>query len=74
MNGVNVGVAIGNGNCVARRLQDTPANKMKKIWLEARAISKASSNITLKIIDESEMKKLGMGSLLCLQDPSNLPI
>ena len=75
MNGVNVGVAIGNGNCVARRLQDTPANKMRPrdMVREARAISKTSSNITLKIIDESEMKKLGMGSLLSVSSGSIEP-
>ena len=75
MNGVNVGVAIGNGNCLARRLQDTPANKMRPrdMVREARAISKASSNITLKIIDEAEMKKLGMGSLLSVSSGSIEP-
>ena len=75
MNGVNVGVAIGNGNCVARRLQDTPANKMRPrdMVREARAISKTSSNITLKIIDEAEMKKLGMGSLLSVSSGSIEP-
>ena len=75
MNGVNVGVAIGNGNCVARRLQDTPANKMRPrdMVREARAISKTSSNITLKIIDEAEMRKLGMGSLLSVSSGSIEP-
>ena len=75
MNGITIGVAIGNGNCMARRLQDTPANKMRPrdMVREARAISKTSSNITLKIIDEAEMKKLGMGSLLSVSSGSIEP-
>lgn len=73
--GVSFGLAVGQGNCLARRLQDTPANKMRPrdMVREARKISKSSTNVSLKIIDEAEMKKLGMGSLLSVSAGSSEP-
>ncbi|MGB1759692.1 MAG: leucyl aminopeptidase family protein [Verrucomicrobiales bacterium] len=73
--GIIIGIAIGQGNCFARRLQDTPANKMRPrdMVREARSIAKASSNISLKVIDEAGMKKLGMGSLLSVSSGSAEP-
>ncbi|HAA88861.1 MAG TPA: hypothetical protein DCE22_11425, partial [Verrucomicrobiales bacterium] len=46
--GAKRGIAIGNGNCLARRLQDTPANKMRPRDLvrEARKIAKNSVSIS----------------------------
>ena len=73
--GIIIGIAIGQGNCFARRLQDTPANKMRPrdMLREARSLAKGSSNISLKVIDEAGMKKLGMGSLLSVSSGSAEP-
>jgi leucyl aminopeptidase len=73
--GLIAGIAVGHGNCFARRLQDTPANKMRPrdMVKEARSIAKGSSNISLKVIDEAGMKKLGMGSLLSVSSGSAEP-
>ena len=73
--GVSFGLVVGQGNCFARRLQDTPANKMRPrdMVREARKISKLSGNVSLKVIDEASMKKLGMGSLLSVSAGSSEP-
>ena len=71
--GAKIGVIVGEGNTFARRLQDTPANKMrpKDMVAEAREITKGSSRITAKALDEKAMKKLGMGSLLSVSRGSS---
>ena len=73
--GAKRGIAIGNGNCLARRLQDTPANKMRPRDLvrEARKIAKNSVSISVKIFDEASMKKMRMGSLLSVSEGSSEP-
>ena len=73
--GAKTGVIVGEGNTFARRLQDTPANKMrpKDMVAEARKIAKGSSRITAKALDEKAMKKLGMGSLLSVSRGSSEP-
>ena len=73
--GAKTGVIVGEGNTFARRLQDTPANKMrpKDMVAEARKIAKNSPNITVKALDEKSMEKLGMGSLLSVSRGSSEP-
>ena len=73
--GAKTGVIVGEGNTFARRLQDTPANKMrpKDMVAEARKIAKNSPKITVKALDEKSMEKLGMGSLLSVSRGSSEP-
>ena len=74
-NGTKTGVIVGEGNTFARRLQDTPGNKMrpKDLVAEARKIVKGSTKITAKALDEKAMAKLGMGSLLSVSRGSSEP-
>ena len=69
------GEVIGGGNTFARRLQDTPANKMRPVDLvtEAQKIAKSSKQISAKALDEKAMGKLGMGSLLSVSQGSAEP-
>ncbi|MFK7851794.1 MAG: leucyl aminopeptidase [Akkermansiaceae bacterium] len=73
--GAKRGEITGGGNVFARRLQDTPANKMRPrdMAAEARKIAKSSSAISVKVLDEKAMEKLGMGSLLSVSRGSSEP-
>ena len=73
--GARRGEIIGGGNVLSRRLQDTPANKMRPrdLVAEARKIARQSSGISVKVIDEKEMKKQGMGALLGVSQGSSEP-
>lgn len=73
--GAKRGEITGGGNLLARRLQDTPANRMRPrdMVAEATKIAKASPAISLKVLDEKAMTKLGMGSLLSVSSGSSEP-
>ncbi len=73
--GAKEGEWVGKGNILARRLQDTPANLMRPrdLVAEARKIARGASEVTVKIIDEAEMKKQGMGALLGVSQGSSEP-
>tara|TARA_R110002096_G_scaffold233764_1_gene423882 strand:- start:645 stop:2102 length:1458 start_codon:yes stop_codon:yes gene_type:complete len=69
------GQIIGAANCLARRLQDSPGNLMRPrdLFTEAKKIASSKDHITLKVIDEKGMAKLGMGSLLSVSKGSSEP-
>ena len=71
--GAKRGEVTGGGNVFARRLQDTPANQMRPqdMVKEARGIAKESPQVSVKILDEKAMAKLGMGSLLSVSQGSS---
>ena len=73
--GARRGEAIGAGNCLARRLQDTPANLMRPRDLvrEARRIARKEPTISLQVINEKEMARLGMGALRSVSRGSEEP-
>ena len=73
--GAKEGEWVGKGNILARRLQDTPANLMRPrdLVAEARKIARGSSEVTVRVIDEKEMKKQGMGALLGVSQGSSEP-
>ena len=73
--GVLRGFVLGEANCLARRLQDTPANRMRPCDLvkEARAISASSDQVKLKVFDEKAMGRMKMGSLLSVSRGSQEP-
>ena len=73
--GARRGEIIGRSNCLARRLQDTPANLMRPrdLVAEARKIARSSPPISARVIDEKAMARLGMGSLLSVSRGSEEP-
>lgn len=73
--GARRGEIIGGANCLARRLQDSPANHMRPrdMVREARKIARGSSAISIQVIDEKTMERLSMGSLLSVSRGSSEP-
>jgi len=60
------GHAIANGVEVARRLGNLPGNICTPTYLAEQAIElgKKYDNLTVKVLEQSDMEELGMGSLL----------
>ena len=72
--GASQGLAISNGKELARNLGNMPGNVCTPTHLaeQAQALGK-SHNINITILDEDEMEKLGMGSLLSVSRGSRQP-
>ena len=76
--GLDYGAAIGNGMNTARQLGNLPANICTPNYLaeQASQLAEGQANLTTSILNESEMKKLKMGSLLSVStgsvEPGNL--
>ncbi|MDZ7842807.1 MAG: leucyl aminopeptidase [Gammaproteobacteria bacterium] len=72
--GVRTGQAVGNGTRVARRLGDLPGNICTPGYLagEARKLQR-SHNLKVTVLDEKQMKQLGMGALLSVARGSRQP-
>jgi leucyl aminopeptidase len=64
--GIAHGQAIANGMDLARDLGNRPANVCTPSHIAAAAseLSRQHTSIQVKVIDESEMRRLGMGSFL----------
>lgn len=64
--GLKQGEAIGAGMSVSRELGNLPANICTPSHLvsEARRIAKSSPDLNVEVLNEANMKKLGMGALL----------
>jgi leucyl aminopeptidase len=73
--GVQRGVALGEANAFTRDLQNTPGNHMRPrdLAAAARKIAGSSTRIRCKVYSESEMEKMGMGSLLSVSKGSREP-
>ncbi len=73
--GAERGEIIGAANCLARRLQDSPGNLMRPrdLVAEARKVAKLSPRLSVEILDEKAMARLGMGSLLSVSRGSSEP-
>ena len=73
--GVKEGLVGAVGACFARDLGNTPGNHMTPTQMaaEARKLAQGKANITCKVLEEAEMKKLGMGSLLSVSRGSAEP-
>ena len=68
--------AIHMGMSLTRRLADLPPNICNPSYLEqqAREVAKRhASSIKIKVIDEADAKRLGMGSFLAVSSGSNAP-
>ena len=69
------GKAIAQGMALARDLGNLPGNICTPTYLanKARAMARTSTKLTTKIIDEIQMKKLGMGGILSVSAGSTQP-
>lgn len=72
--GMNIGAAIGAGVQFARRLGDLPGNICTPSYLASQARKlQRSHKLKVSVLDEAQMKKLGMGSLLSVSRGSRQP-
>ncbi|MGO1461756.1 MAG: leucyl aminopeptidase [Marinobacter sp.] len=71
----NLGLATGRGMNLTRDLGNTPPNVCHPIWLAEQATKLAADHECIKteILDEKQMKKLGMNSLLAVGQGSTQP-
>ena len=72
---IKEGKAISNGVKLTRDLANRPANVCTPTHLaeQAQKLDKVHKNISVKVLDEAEMRKLGMNSLLSVAQGSNEP-
>ncbi|MEY2785559.1 MAG: hypothetical protein RL277_1769 [Planctomycetota bacterium] len=72
--GVERGVILAEANCFARDLQNKPANLLtpRDMASAAKSLAKAG-RVQVSILDEDDMKKLGMGLLLGVAQGSRQP-
>ncbi len=73
--GVRRGTHLAAANLYTRDLQNGAGNQVtpRVLAAEARKLAKRSARITAKIIDEKEMKRMGMGLLLSVSQGSSEP-
>ena len=73
--GVNRGIALANGIELARTLDNRPGNLCTPGDLadQARALKKDYPALKVQILEETAMKKLGMGALLSVSRGSRQP-
>jgi leucyl aminopeptidase len=74
-NGIKLGTAIANGADLARTLGNRPPNVCTPTHLAdaARGIAKRSRKMTVKVLGEPEMRRLGMGALLAVTQGADEP-
>ncbi len=73
--GITQGKAIAGGMLLTKELGNLPANVCTPTYLAktAQDIKKGKGKLSLTVLDEREMKKLGMGSLLSVSAGSAEP-
>jgi len=64
---------IASSVCFVRDLVNTPANDMTPTHLAQRALSLKKPSLSIKILDRSDAKKLGMGAYLAVARGSKEP-
>lgn len=72
-NGLRLGQCIGEGINTTRNLGNLPANICTPTYLAEQAQALASDDLSVKVLDEKQMQKLGMGSLLSVSAGSDQP-
>lgn len=74
-NGLTLGEAIAKGTNLARNLADLPGNICTPSYLadQAKKLARNQANISVKVLEEKDMKALGMGSLLSVSAGSDQP-
>ncbi len=73
--GLIAGQAIASGMNLTRDLSNLPGNICTPSYLasQARKLGKQHNKLSIKILEEAEMKKLGMGALLSVSRGSRQP-
>ena len=73
--GLNYGAAVGKGMNAARQLGNMPANLCTPTYLaeHAKALTKGQAKFTTSVLNEAQMAKLKMGSLLSVSAGSDEP-
>jgi len=73
--GLAEGAALAKGTSLARELGDLPGNICTPSYLasEARRLGRSQPKLSVKILDEKQMRELGMGSLLSVSAGSDQP-
>lgn len=73
--GLATGEALAKGVSLARELGDLPGNICTPSYLanEARRLAKGQAQLSVKILEEKQMRELGMGSLLSVSEGSAEP-
>ncbi len=73
--GIKHGDAIGQGVSVSREVANLPANVCTPSYLakEAQRIAKGNANLRIEILNETDMKKLGMGAMLSVTAGTDEP-
>lgn len=69
------GAALGHGKALAKELGNLPGNICTPSYLaeQARELAKGRSKLGVKVLDEAQMRRLGMGSLLSVSAGSRQP-
>ncbi|MEM6408239.1 MAG: leucyl aminopeptidase [Pseudomonadota bacterium] len=65
--------AIADGVFFTRDLTNEPANVLTTTEFAARLVELEALGLTVKVLEEKELEKLGMGSLLCVGQGSDSP-
>ncbi|WP_111640669.1 leucyl aminopeptidase [Marinimicrobium alkaliphilum] len=73
--GLEVGSAIAEGQNYARELGNLPGNICTPTYLanEAKRLARNQPKLSVKVLDEKQMKELGMGALLSVSAGSEQP-
>jgi leucyl aminopeptidase len=73
--GIEIGQAINCGMDLAKELGNLPGNVCTPTYLaeQALALKKAHKNLKVTVLEEAQMKKLGMGALLSVSHGSVEP-
>jgi leucyl aminopeptidase len=72
---LNEGRAVANGIKLTRDLANRPSNVCTPTYLakQATELAKGNRSLTVNVLEEADMKKLGMGSLLSVSQGSAKP-
>ncbi|MEB8433947.1 leucyl aminopeptidase [Cocleimonas sp. KMM 6892] len=73
--GIQHGASIAKGMKLSRDLANHPGNVCTPTYIadEAKAVAKDYSSISIEILEEADMEKLGMGSFLSVSKGSDQP-
>ncbi len=73
--GLTLGAAIGKGVNLTRELGDLPSNICTPSYLadKAKHMARGQAKLNVKVLEEKEMRELGMGSLLSVAAGSDQP-
>ncbi len=73
--GIKLGTAIANGTDLARDLGNRPANICTPSHLAdaAKSVAKRFAKMEVKVLTEADMRRLGMGALLCVTQGAEEP-